>query len=82
MPNLENDPTYTNKKRHIGNDYVAIVYSDSPEYKQQIVLVSYTFIAYITLFFLKIVFREHSILFKLQSIHLRRHITEWKLQKE
>jgi hypothetical protein len=39
MPNLENEPLFTNKKRHIGNDYVSIVYSDCPDYKQQIVLV-------------------------------------------
>lgn len=40
MPNLENDPLFTHKKRHIGNDFVAIVFSDSPDYKTHIVLVS------------------------------------------
>ncbi|PRP73953.1 hypothetical protein PROFUN_08146 [Planoprotostelium fungivorum] len=29
MPNMSNDPQFTNKKRHIGNDNVTIVYSDS-----------------------------------------------------
>jgi len=29
MPNKEKDPNFNNKKRHIGNDYVAIVYNES-----------------------------------------------------
>lgn len=29
MPNREGDPQFTNKKLHIGNDYVHIVYNDS-----------------------------------------------------
>ncbi len=29
MPTKETDPACTNKKRHIGNDYVTIVYNDS-----------------------------------------------------
>lgn len=29
MPNHENDPKSVKKKRHIGNNYVAIVYNDS-----------------------------------------------------
>lgn len=29
MPNLPSDKSFTNKKRHIGNDNVIIVYSDS-----------------------------------------------------
>ena len=31
MPNRETDPQFNKKKRHIGNDYVAIVYNDSGE---------------------------------------------------
>ena len=31
MPSLEKDPRFNNKKRHIGNDYVTIVYNDSSE---------------------------------------------------
>ena len=31
MPTKETDPACTNKKRHIGNDYVTIVYNDSGE---------------------------------------------------
>ncbi|KAL1116002.1 hypothetical protein AAG570_005497 [Ranatra chinensis] len=31
MPNLANDPKATNKKLHIGNNFVAIVYNDSGE---------------------------------------------------
>ena len=31
MPNTERDPQANNKKRHIGNDYVAVVYNDSGE---------------------------------------------------
>ena len=35
MPQHETDPTGTNKKRHIGNNYVTIVYNDSGlPYKQ------------------------------------------------
>eukprot|EP01133_Synstelium_polycarpum_P014222 gene14222-16779_t len=30
MPNIETDQMYTNKKRHIGNDYVNIIFSDAP----------------------------------------------------
>ena len=29
MPSTESDPQSNKKKRHIGNDYVAIVYNDS-----------------------------------------------------
>ena len=29
MPRNESDPQFNKKKRHIGNDYVAIVYNDS-----------------------------------------------------
>ena len=29
MPSTESDPQFNKKKRHIGNDYVAIVYNDS-----------------------------------------------------
>ena len=29
MPNRDNDPKYSKKKRHIGNDYVAIVYNEA-----------------------------------------------------
>jgi hypothetical protein len=29
MPNIPSDPHFTNKKRHIGNDYVHIVWSES-----------------------------------------------------
>ncbi|KAF2361373.1 Tuberin-type domain [Trinorchestia longiramus] len=29
MPNKPNDPKFTSKKRHIGNDFVTIVYNDS-----------------------------------------------------
>ena len=28
MPSSESDPQFNKKKRHIGNDYVAIVYND------------------------------------------------------
>ena len=31
MPTTESDPQSNKKKRHIGNDYVAIVYNDSGE---------------------------------------------------
>ena len=31
MPNKESDPNCNSKKRHIGNDYVTIVYNDSGE---------------------------------------------------
>ena len=31
MPTKPNDPACTNKKRHIGNDFVTIVYNDSGE---------------------------------------------------
>ena len=31
MPNHQTDPQFNKKKRHIGNDYVAIVYNDSGE---------------------------------------------------
>jgi len=31
MPNRETDPNFNKKKRHIGNDYVAIVYNESGE---------------------------------------------------
>lgn len=29
MPNKESDPNFNNKKQHIGNDYVTIVYNNS-----------------------------------------------------
>ena len=29
MPRVESDTQFNKKKRHIGNDYVAIVYNDS-----------------------------------------------------
>ena len=29
MPNKPNDPKFNFKKRHIGNDFVTIVYNDS-----------------------------------------------------
>ena len=29
MPNTDSDPQFNKKKRHIGNDYVAIVYNES-----------------------------------------------------
>ena len=31
MPNKDSDPNCNSKKRHIGNDYVTIVYNDSGE---------------------------------------------------
>lgn len=31
MPNQENDLNCNNKKKHIGNDYVTIVYNESEE---------------------------------------------------
>lgn len=31
MPTTESDPQSNKKKRHIGNDYVAIVYNNSEE---------------------------------------------------
>lgn len=31
MPNKEKDPSANEKKRHIGNDFVAIVYNNSDE---------------------------------------------------
>ena len=38
MPNYDNDPQFNKKKRHIGNDFVAIVYNDSGEsYKMGII---------------------------------------------
>ena len=41
MPNKESDPNCNSKKRHIGNDYVTIVYNDSgEEYKIGIIKVS------------------------------------------
>ncbi|QQP40812.1 Tuberinlike, partial [Caligus rogercresseyi] len=33
MPNHDNDPQANKKKRHIGNNYVAIVYNDSGNHK-------------------------------------------------
>jgi len=44
MPNLDKDPLFTNKRRHIGNDFVAIVFSDSPDYKHQMVLGDFNFV--------------------------------------
>ena len=41
MPNKESDPNCNSKKRHIGNDYVTIVYNDSGEdYKIGVMKVS------------------------------------------
>ena len=43
MPNKESDPNCNIKKRHIGNDYVTIVYNDSgEEYKIGVIKVSFT----------------------------------------
>ncbi|KYQ89478.1 RapGAP/RanGAP domain-containing protein [Tieghemostelium lacteum] len=47
MPtNIEQDPTFTNKKRHIGNDYVNIIYSDSPnaQFNQNIISGQFNFV--------------------------------------
>ena len=46
MPNRENDPRCDKKKRHIGNDFVAIVYNnagDSQEYKISTVKAAFMF---------------------------------------
>ena len=43
MPNKESDPNCNSKKRHIGNDYVSIVYNDSGEdYKIGVIKVGFT----------------------------------------
>jgi hypothetical protein len=42
MPTKDSDPACTNKKRHIGNDYVTIVYNDSGEdYQMNTIRVSW-----------------------------------------
>ena len=46
MPNKENDPRCDKKKRHIGNDYVSIIYNnagDSQEYKISTVKAAFMF---------------------------------------
>ena len=41
MPTKASDPACTNKKRHIGNDYVTIVYNDSgQDYQMNTIRVS------------------------------------------
>ena len=40
MPCRQDDPNYIEKKKHIGNDYVTIVYNDSgEEYRMGIIKV-------------------------------------------
>lgn len=42
MPCQQDDPQFIEKKKHIGNDYVTIVYNDSGEdYRMGIIKVSW-----------------------------------------
>nr|XP_032828475.1 tuberin isoform X1 [Petromyzon marinus] len=45
MPNMERDPVCCNKKRHVGNDFVMIVYNDSQEdYRMGIIRGQFNFV--------------------------------------
>ncbi|GAM19208.1 hypothetical protein SAMD00019534_023830 [Acytostelium subglobosum LB1] len=45
MPNHDNDKMFTNKKRHIGNDYVNIIFSDSgDDFNPQLISGQFNFV--------------------------------------
>lgn len=47
MPNHENDPNCNEKKKHIGNDYVSIVYNESgEEYNLSTIKVNFYILCY------------------------------------
>ena len=67
MPVLPGDTRYNNKKLHIGNDYVTIVYNDSSEeYKSGTISVSnvVTFLSYVFTNFITILLFEYTFIFR------------------